>query len=150
MCSYCGCEAEPLIQSLTDDHAAIADLAYRIDQHLDRQDRTQAKAALGELARRFWSHSRAEETGLFSELAAAGEASRELNRLLDDHRRLRPQLADPALLDQPDRLRQVLAKLSNHAETEDDDLFPFALQVLPASSWNRINESVPSKSLQHS
>ena len=29
--------------------------------------------------------------------------------------------------------------LTVHAETEDDDLFPFAIQVLPALQWDSLN-----------
>lgn len=141
MCSYCGCEAEPSISALMEDHAVIAELAYRVNQALDRDDPATAKPLLAQLADRFAQHSLTEEGGLFAELAKAGEAALELHRLLADHTRLRSLLASPALAKQPDRLRAALAELAEHAETEDTDLFPYALQVLPSQSWNRINQA---------
>lgn len=146
MCSYCGCEAEPSITALTEDHAVIADLAYQLNRlvHADYQegDADGARTLLADLAERFRVHSLREEQGLFAELAAAGEATGELRRLLADHRRLRPLLASPDLVDQPGRLRATLAELAQHAETEDNDLFPYALQTLPAEKWDRINRAV--------
>lgn len=142
MCSYCGCEAEPLVTALMDDHAVIADLAYRAGQALEAGDTASAGSLMAELAGRFEVHSFKEDTGLFAELAAAGEAVGEVERLLADHRRLRPLLASPGLAGQPDRLRAALADLEVHAQTEDNDLFPYALQVLPAASWDRVNHMI--------
>lgn len=139
MCSYCGCEAEPLITALMDDHAVIAHLAYRVGQALDRDEISAIPALMGEMAERFEIHSLKEEAGLFAELAAAGEATAELERLLADHARLRPLLADPGIVGHPEDVRAAVAALIEHAETEDNDLFPYALQILPAPAWDRIN-----------
>lgn len=141
MCSYCGCEAEPLITALMDDHALIADLAYRVGQAVDSGDTGTAGLLMAELAGRFEVHSLTEDAGLFAELSAAGEAPGEVERLLADHRRLRPLLASPGLPGDPDRLRAALADLEQHAQMEDNDLFPYALQVLPAAGWDRINQA---------
>ncbi len=141
MCSYCGCESEPLITSLMDDHAVIANFAYRAIQALDFEDTAAIRSLMAELADRFRTHSLKEEAGLFAELAAAGEASDEVAQLLADHRRLRPLLAFPGLSEQPEVIRVALGDLERHAQTEDNDLFPYALQVLPARSWNHINAS---------
>ncbi len=147
MCSYCGCEAEPLITALMDDHAMIADLAYRALQALDAGDIETAGSLVAEVAERFEAHSLGEEAGLFAEMTAAGEAPVEMARLVADHRRLRPMLASPGLAADADRLRAALADLERHAQSEDNDLFPYALQVLPADSWDRINEiaTVPAR-----
>lgn len=140
MCSYCGCEAEPLITALTGDHAVIAHLAYRVGRTLDLGDTGRARSLLADLAGRFAVHSLEEEAGLFAELAAVEEAAAETERLVADHRRLRPLLASTQLADRPDELRAALSDLAEHAATEDTDLFPYALQVLPAASWDRINQ----------
>ena len=139
VCSYCGCEAEPLITALMDDHAVIAHLAYRVGQALERDEVSTVPLLMAEMAERFELHSLKEEAGLFAELAAAGEAREELDRLLADHARLRPLLADSSIAGRPEDLRVAVAELIEHAETEDNDLFPYALQVLPAQAWDRIN-----------
>lgn len=141
MCSYCGCGAEPLIAALTDDHALIADLAYRVVQALDSADTGRAESLMWRLAQAFASHSMREEAGLFAEMVAAGEAAAEVRQLVADHQRLRPLLASPRLARSPHQLRAALADLERHARTEENDLFPYALQVLPASSWDRINRT---------
>lgn len=143
MCSYCGCESEPLISALTDDHSAIADLSYRIGDALDRCDKEAVQQALAELSERFDRHSRREEAGLFAELDSSAAVAGELARLRSDHRRLRRILASTTLADRPCHLRDALADLELHARVEDNDLFPYALQVLPATSWDRANSMVP-------
>lgn len=139
MCSYCGCEAEPLITALMEDHAVIAHLAYRVGQALERDEASAIPPLMAEMAELFEIHSLKEEAGLFTELAAAGEATAELDRLMADHARLRPLLADPGIAGRPEDVRVAVAELIEHAETEDNDLFPYALQVLPAPAWDRIN-----------
>lgn len=143
MCSYCGCEAEPVIESLMQDHAVISHLVYRVRRELAAGDVARAAELTADLAREFEVHSLGEEAGLFAEMSAAGEARAEIDRLIADHVRLRAALAEPGVLADPvaaATLRVVLDDLVAHAETEDDDLFPFALQVLPAAAWDRINQ----------
>jgi hemerythrin-like domain-containing protein len=91
-----------------------------------------------ELAEVFARHSRSEEAGLFAQLQQKGEAVEEVDRLVGEHRRLRPSLAAEDLVSDPKRLRQLLAELALHAEVEDNDLFPFAIQMLPDSCWSEL------------
>jgi hemerythrin-like domain-containing protein len=135
MCSYCGCEAEAVIAGFMADHARIGDLEYRILQAVDDQRLDDAAGLTRELAEVFSRHSLAEESGLFAQLQQHGEAVEEVDRLVGEHRRLRPSLAAEDLVSDPERLRQLLAELALHAEVEDNDLFPFAIQVLPDDCW---------------
>ena len=139
MCSYCGCEAEPVIEELMADHADISDMAYRILGAVERGDAPTAERVLVEVADRFARHSEMEEAGLFAQLRATGEAVEEVERLTGDHRRFRTELRQPGLVRRPAELRSLLMDLTVHAETEDDDLFPFAIQVLPALQWDSLN-----------
>lgn len=140
MCSYCGCEAEPVIRSLMSDHAAIATRARRIrgalaDNHLDA-----ARRDVAELASFFEHHGRVEEAGLFAQLREAGEAAGEVTGLEGDHRRLIAGLSRPDLVEHRQDLEQLLAELLAHAEVEDNDLFPFAMQVLPNPCWALVEQ----------
>ncbi len=135
MCSYCGCEAEPVIERLMDDHALISDLIYRIREALADGRGGEAESLAGRLSAEFSRHSRIEEAGLFAQLREAGEAVEELDGLIADHELLRPALAQPALAADPDRLYALLSAVTRHAEVEDNDLFPFALQQLPNERW---------------
>jgi hypothetical protein len=41
----------------------------------------------------------------------------------------------------PERLRRILADLAEHAEVEDSDLFPFAVQRLPDDRWAELTSA---------
>jgi hemerythrin-like domain-containing protein len=135
MCSYCGCEAEAVIAELMADHTRISDLGYRIGRALDDQRVDEAAGLIQELARIFARHTHLEETGLFAELIRRGGAGEEIDRLVGEHRRLRPALAAEGLVDDVGQLRQLLGEVARHAEVEDSDLFPFAVQMLPDACW---------------
>lgn len=143
MCSYCGCEAEAVVAGLMADHAVIADLVYRIRRTLEDRRFDQARDLTAHLAEAFEGHSFEEEAGLFAQLRAAGEAIEEVEDLIGDHRCLRPALSDPAAVDDPQRLLLLLDDLMRHAEIEDNDLFPFAMQQLPDACWSALSSRQP-------
>ena len=66
------------------------------------------------------------------------EAESVIAALMADHERLRPALSDPDPTSDPGRLRRLLIELTRHAEMEDDDLFPFAMQQLPNACWDEL------------
>lgn len=140
MCSYCGCEAEPVIAVLMDDHAAIASLVRNIGSCLDRGELTRAFACAGDLEMMFGCHARTEEMGLFAQLQAVGEAVEEVAALQADHRDILAGLAVAGGSRDTGLLRRVLDRLTVHAQTEDNDLFPFALQRLPNENWGLIED----------
>lgn len=141
MCSYCGCEAEPVVETLMDDHAAIAGRTRRITDALAERRYRLAEALVAELARFFNHHRRMEEAGVFAQLRRAGEATEEVDRLIGEHRRLCAGLGRPDIVEHPHELRVLLGELSGHAETEDTDLFPFAMQTLPNPSWDLVEHA---------
>lgn len=138
MCSYCGCEAESIISDLMEDHAVIADLGYRVNRALDADRLEEARRLASQVDQLFARHSSKEESGLFAQLRAAGDALDEVDRLEAEHRYLRSGLSDPGVVDAPDRLRQLLGDLARHAEIEETDLFPFAIQQLPDAAWEEL------------
>jgi hemerythrin-like domain-containing protein len=120
------------------DHALIGDVTYRIGRALDDQRLSEVPGLTSELAAIFVRHSRWEEAGLFAQLWQRGEAVEEIVRLEDEHRRLRRSLAAEGLANDVERLRQLLAELAHHAQVEDNDLFPFAMQQLPDACWTEL------------
>jgi hypothetical protein len=76
MCSYCGCEAEPVIESLMADHAWIAARVRAIRQALEHRDSDSLGWLVRELAETFVRHTTLEEEGLFSQLRSAVKPSR--------------------------------------------------------------------------
>lgn len=141
MCSYCGCEAEKVIKSLTDEHQEIATVARNIVDSLDQYDIESAASLTARLAVLFDRHGRSEEEGLFRQLLLAGEAVEEVEKLLKDHLKFRTGFFDPTATLLPEKLRQLIQELSDHAELEETDLFPYAWQVLPGVSWDLVEES---------
>lgn len=144
MCSYCGCEAETVVAKLMSDHGIIADLSYRVSKAMDDGHLEQAARLVAELAAVFTSHSLEEEAGLFTQLRLAGEANLEVEGLVDDHRRLRAALSEADAASDPAHLRRLLDDLARHAQIEDTDLFPFAMQQLPDARWSALSASTPS------
>jgi hypothetical protein len=142
VCSYCGCESEEFIATLMAAHARIGDLVYRIRRALDEERFDNARVLTGRLAEEFEEHSRDEESGLFRQVRMSGEGTEELDRLMEDHRRLRHGLGREQLVERPDHLRALLDDLTWHAEVEDNDFFPFALQSLPNSCWEALAVTV--------
>jgi hemerythrin-like domain-containing protein len=139
MCSYCGCEAEPVVEALMADHGWIASRVRAIEQALETERTDDVGWLVAGLAEAFAHHAQLEESGLFAQLREAGEAVEEVDRLIEEHRRLIAGLsAQPAA--EPARLRGLLADLIRHAEIEDTDLFPFAMQMLPNECWGLVEE----------
>jgi hypothetical protein len=127
------------------DHARIAGLAYGITQALEAGKPDDARLLTTRLADEFERHSRQEEAGLLRQVRVSGEGTEELDRLEDDHRRLRSALGQPELVGQPERLRAVLQDLTGHAQLEDNDFFPFVLQSLPDKYWEALAAAVPER-----
>ena len=144
MCSYCGCEAEPVIKALMEEHASIALGVRRARMAIVGGRTDEARAAVAALSDELDRHSRGEEAGLFAQLKLAGEALDEVRRLEVEHVQLRCALADVTAVTRPEELEDLFELLTRHAETEDDDLFPFALQRLPDRAWAAVANRDPS------
>ena len=140
VCSYCGCEAEPVIALLMDDHATVASLIRDAERRLENGDIDRAFEAAADIQIIFGRHSRMEEKGLFAQLQAAGEASDEVAALTAEHRKITAGLSAAAGARDGILLRRVLEFLAAHAQIEDNDLFPFALQRLPNERWGYVEE----------
>lgn len=139
MCSYCGCESEAVIAGLMADHEMVGVLAHQATSAHERGDTDEAVVTSARIAALFDAHGEEEETGLFAELKAQGLALDAVARLEADHHRIGVGLGLLAAGDTA-ALPQVLAELLDHAEREDTDLFPAALQLLPDECWARIKK----------
>lgn len=140
VCSYCGCESEKVIAVLMDDHERIGLLCREAQSAVDDGDRDRGVSLCREIARLFDVHAGKEQEGLFRELRAERLADDVVDRLEGDHRALVVALALLAAGDLTD-MDEVLAALIDHAEREDSDLFPAALQLVPNEAWSRISSS---------
>lgn len=139
MCSYCGCESETVISELMGEHATISALAREVQAALHQGDRGRAERACAEIASLFSVHGQKEERGLFTELALDSLATATVAELAADHRRLDAALAAAPGMDEK-AIASVLDDLLGHANREDTDVFPTALQILPDDAWERVKK----------
>jgi hypothetical protein len=112
----------------------MAELVYRIRRALDGEQLECAEALVTRLAEEFDRHSRYEESGLFKQVRMSGEGTKELDRLEQEHRTLRPGLRQERLVEQPARLRALLDDLTHHAQVEDNDFFPSCCNRFPTTA----------------
>ncbi|HUJ65166.1 MAG TPA: hypothetical protein VLX59_06500, partial [Acidimicrobiales bacterium] len=75
MCYECGCEAEAVIQSLMDDHVAIAARIRRIRDAMSAPCPDAVSRLTADLADTLAHHGATEEAGLFVELRRCGQAA---------------------------------------------------------------------------
>lgn len=140
MCSYCGCESERVIAELMAEHERIGLLCREARAAVDQGDGDRGVSLCREIAGLFDVHAGKEQDGLFRELRDEELAGDVVARLENDHRALVVGLAVLAAGDLTD-MDRVLALLVDHAEREDSDLFPAALQLVPNKAWSRISRS---------
>lgn len=138
MCSYCGCEGEAVIAELMADHARLAELARLVRQALAEGRASEAAENCARMAALFTAHGAKEETGLFAQLRLDPIATGAVEQLEAEHRHLESALlAGPRALGAA-ALVEALDLLAAHAEREDTDVFPVALQVLPDEAWAKM------------
>lgn len=141
VCSYCGCEAESVIAELMADHADIALRVDKVNAALAVGDRDAAMTICAEIAALFSAHTRKEEAGLFAELQLDTLATSTIGELEAEHRQLEESLAKAAAgAAAAEDVFLALESLLDHANREDTDVFPVALQVLPDAAWDRVKD----------
>jgi hypothetical protein len=126
-----------VIAELMSEHAAMALMAGQVGAALQAGDRQRALAVCAEISALWERHGHKEELGLFAELRADPIATGTVAELEQDHRRLSAALAGAAGATQGELL-STLAELLDHANREDTDVFPTALQVVPDLAWERV------------
>lgn len=106
-------------------------MAARIRAALQRGDDHSAAVLLDDLLGILEPHARREEQGLFAALADDEDLCHIVPQLVADHAALhhpseRSEAAIAAFLD----------TLAAHIDREEHDVFPAAIQLLPASAWD--------------
>jgi hypothetical protein len=122
------------------EHALVSAMVYQVRQALDEGRIMEGAQVTAQISELFNGHSLNEEAGLFVQLKQSDLAAETVDRLIEDHERLRPQLAEKGVAERPDHLRTVLSDLLRHADEEDTDLFPYAMQLLPDACWAELSQ----------
>lgn len=135
MCDYCDCRQLRPIAELSEEHERLLALSARIRAALGSPDKGCAAALLDELLAILEPHARREEEGLFVALARDEDLRGVVPALLADHAVLhRPGDGSEA------GIVRFLDTLAAHIDREEHDVFPAALQILPASAWSEVLE----------
>ena len=139
MCEHCGCQDFGPVRELHRDHLAILDVCVRLADALDAGDPAALRTEREALAALLSQHERREETGLYREIG--GSAPEYVAALIAEHGEVGHLLRSPA----DDRegeepLRRGIARLRQHIFTEEQDLFPFALQTLSPAQWDSVED----------
>jgi hemerythrin-like domain-containing protein len=138
VCSYCGCGAEAVIAELMAEHAQLAELSRLLRRALADGEAELAAVRCAELAAFFAAHGAKEEQGLFAELALDPIATAAVAELSAEHRQLDGAFAAGLPARGEGAIIAALDLLAAHADREDTDVFPVALQVLPDGAWERM------------
>lgn len=139
MCEHCGCREFGPIQRLYEEHNRLLALIERVRDEVRAGDLFAAGGVLTQLIEGINPHSRREEKGLYLQLDA--EDAEYVQRLMAEHREV-DELVVPGNL-VPGRTGELLRGLdllSQHIFVEEQDLFPYAYQVLSNEAWDRIDQ----------
>lgn len=129
MCDHCGCREFPPIAELTAEHEEILDLAWSVAE-AERTGDTLPPGHLDALDRLLGAHVVKEETGLYPLLTAEGDLSADLlTSLEEEHREIAAALASASFG------RKEYFALAAHIETEETELFPFAMFGFGDEQW---------------
>ncbi len=139
MCEHCGCWELGAVRDLHADHLTILDACGRLSDALTGAAGSEAvrvahRALLDLLDR----HERAEERGIYQEVAR--DAPEYIANLLAEHGEIGHLVRPPAGgAVSPDALRRGIAGLQRHIFTEEQDLFPYAYQILSHEQWDAVD-----------
>jgi hemerythrin-like domain-containing protein len=120
-----------------EDHAEIASMVRDVRSAAASGQAGVAKDICAKISSLFAVHSQLEEEGLFAELMSDPLATDAISELTTEHRSLQSGLAALAS-GAPDASLSTLDALVVHADREDTDVFPVALQILPNPAWERV------------
>jgi hemerythrin-like domain-containing protein len=143
VCDYCDCRSHPAIASLSADHERLLHLLGELRQAATDGDRAAARPILEELHDRVGGHAAREETGVFTQLRAAGVESAYLDRFEHEHVQVHDLLADHHPDDWAGSALDLVELLRGHIAREESDLFPAAHQLLSPSQWDAVDRSEP-------
>ena len=143
MCDYCDCRSHPAIASLSADHERLLHLLGALRQAATDGDRATARPILEELHHTVGGHAGREESGVFTQLRAAGVEPAYLDQFEHEHEQVHALLDHQAPIDWAGSALELVELLSGHIAREESDLFPAAHQLLSPSQWDAVDRSEP-------
>ena len=139
MCEHCGCEGFGPLRELHEDHLAILAASTRLTDAVSSGNPDAVRKAVAALVAMLEPHERNEELGLYREMARGAPeyvanllgGHEEVGRLIESSPRTGEGMA--ALLD-------AVRRLQLHIFIEEQDLFPYAIQMFTGVQWDLIED----------
>ncbi len=137
MCEHCGCAGFGPLRQLHEDHLAILDASTRLADAVRSGDPDAVRQAAAVLVALLDPHERNEEAGLYREMARA--APEYVANLLGEHEEVGRLIASSSQAGGGGaELLNAVGRLQMHIFTEEQDLFPYAIQMFTAAQWDLV------------
>jgi len=137
MCSYCGCQALPVIRLLTIQHEEIVNKFGEVRRASEVGAADECQKHARELADLLVIHNKLEEDGLFDALAPDEEFSESLAKLRLEHDEI-DGLVARVISGEIGLTTELEVFLRNNISNEENGLFPASAVTLDGSVWDQI------------
>lgn len=137
MCSYCGCQALPVIRLLTVQHEEIINKLGEVRRTYEVGALLDSQRHAGELAELLRAHNKLEEQGLFDALASDVEFVESLAKLRVEHDEIDGLIAR-IVSGEFARVLELETVLRNNISNEENGLFPASAVTLDGIVWDEI------------
>lgn len=137
MCSYCGCQALPVIRLLTVQHEEIINTLGEVRRAFEVGALLDSQGHAVELAELLRAHNKLEEQGLFDALDSDVDFAESLAKLRVEHHEIDGLIAQIVSGDVA-RVSELETILRNNISNEENGLFPASAVTLDGLVWDEI------------
>lgn len=140
MCSYCGCQALPVIRLLTMQHEEIINKLGEVRRAFEIGAAMECQVHAKQLAHLLATHNKLEEDGLFDALTSDEEFGESLEKLRLEHDQI-DELVARIISGEIVLTAKLEILLRNNISNEENGLFPASAVTLEGSVWDKIEAS---------
>ena len=137
MCSYCGCQALPVIRLLTLQHEEIINKLGEVRRAFEFGEESKCQMRARELALLLVIHNKLEEDGLFEALMPNEEFGESLEKLRFEHDEI-DGLVVRIISGEVALIVELEMLLRNNISNEENGLFPASAVTLDGNVWDQI------------
>jgi hypothetical protein len=137
MCSYCGCQALPVIRLLTVQHEGVINKFGEVRRAFEGGAAEQCQKSARELGELLSVHNKVEEEGLFNALESDPEFGETLANLRREHDEI-DVLVARIIFGEINLVVRLERLLRDNISNEENGLFPASAVTLDGNAWDRI------------
>jgi hemerythrin superfamily protein len=137
MCSYCGCQALPVIRLLTIQHEQVINKLGEIRRSSEASATEKCQEFARDLAELLAVHNKLEEEGLFNALQADQDFGETIVKLRQEHDEI-DGLVARIISGEIDLVMELERLLRDNISNEENGLFPASAVTLDGGTWDRI------------